>query len=361
MRLQLRRATLFGQFLASGLTFAMAAQAWAQGSVPASQNSAPSQTANSNPSTGQGPVSQIVAEPSADAVTTADTVKLMVKPGQSISVNMATEDIICTNDVAVATLQRDHFPDSAEASFILAVALSRTSRFEDALKEVRRARRLAEKDGGPAYFDKMIATYEKMLTYYPDDNQVRYHLAWAYYMKAYLLAHYSQPKAGQQPKYKEWVQAASHQSQAQAQQQAPAATTASAGATTAAAVSSEKSSDAEPNVMNSLGHIQKTMSQASPDMVPQIKQYYALALGKLDDLLVREPSDVWARVYRAHLQAEASGDLDSAMAEWQKVKESSPGNPAPYFFLGEGYLKKGNLRECMTHVSKAVALRTIGN
>lgn len=334
MRLQLRRATLAGQFLASGLAVVMAAQVWAQSSAPASQS---------------------VTEPSADAGSTADTVKLMVKPGQSISVNMATEDIICTNDVAVATQQRDHFPDSAEASFILAVALSRTSRFEDALKEVRRARRLAEKDGGPAYFDKMIATYEKMLTYYPDDNQVRYHLAWAYYMKAYLLAHYSQPKAGQQPKYKEWVQTAS-QPQSQAQAQQPAATTASVAAT-----NSEKASDAEPNVMNSLGHIQKTMSQASPDMVPQIKQYYGLALGKLDDLLAREPSDVWARVYRAHLQAEASGDLDSAMAEWQKVKESSPGNPAPYFFLGEGYLKKGNLRECMTHVSKAVALRTIGN
>jgi tetratricopeptide (TPR) repeat protein len=354
MRLQLRRATFVGQFLASGLALAMAAQAWAQSSTPASQSStpssqssapssqhsAPSQTANSNPSAGQAPASQSAAEPSADAATNADTVKLMVKPGQSISVNMATEDIVCTNDVAVATLQRDHFPDSAEASFILAVALSRTSRFEDALKEVRRARRLAEKDGGPAYFDKMIATYEKMLTYYPQDNQVRYHLAWAYYMKAYLLAHYSHPQAGQQAKYKEWVQAAANQGQASAP---------------------EKAADAEPNVMNSLGHIQKTMSQASPDMVPQIKQYYELALSKLDDLLAREPSDVWARVYRAHLQAEASGDLDSAMAEWQKVKESSPGNPAPYFFLGEGYLKKGNLRECMTHVSKAVALRTIGN
>jgi hypothetical protein len=47
----------------------------------------------------------------------------------------------------------------------------------------------------------MIKSYEDMLTYYPDDNQVRYHLAWAYYMKAYVLAKYSH----QNTAYKEWL------------------------------------------------------------------------------------------------------------------------------------------------------------
>ena len=86
-----------------------------------------------------------------------------------------------------------------------------------------------------------------------------------------------------------------------------------------------------------------------------------MATGKLDDLLKRDPSDVWARVYRAYLIAESSGDLGTAMTEWQKVRDEQPLNPAAYFFLGEGYLKQGNLKECLTNVSKAVALRAVGN
>ncbi len=135
--------------------------------------------------------------------------RMILKPGKSLSIGMTTEDIICTNDVDLARKQRESYPDSPEASFIYAVALSRTSHVEDALKEVRRARRLAEKQGGPGYFDKMIETYENMLTYYPNDNQVRYHLAWAYYMKAYVLAKYSHLANTPQAKYKEWVAQAS--------------------------------------------------------------------------------------------------------------------------------------------------------
>src|SRR5262249_14548446 len=71
--------------------------------------------------------------PSADA-------KVLVKPGQAISVQMATEDLVPTDDVDLATRQVEAYPDSPEASFILAVALTRTSRVEDALREVRRAR-----------------------------------------------------------------------------------------------------------------------------------------------------------------------------------------------------------------------------
>lgn len=288
----------------------------------------------------------------------------LIKPGQSISVSMATEDIVCTNDLALARKQREAYPDSAEASFIYAVALSRTSQVETALQEVRRARKLAEKDGGPAYFDQMIQSYEKMLTYYPEDNQVRYHLAWAYYMKAYLLAKYSGQAAGQNPKYAEWI--------AQAKKPAdpnPSSTNITNSTDTSAIAAKPETSEkvlaqpaAQPiQVLGNLTLIRKDMSQVSPDAVPQVKRYYELALAKLDDLLARQPDDVWARVYRAHLQAESSGNIDQAIVEWQKVKEASPLNPAAYFFLGEGYLKKGNLKESLTNVSKAIALRATGN
>lgn len=284
----------------------------------------------------------------------------LIKPGQSISVSMATEDIVCTNDLALAKKQREAYPESPEASFIYAVALSRTSQVETALQEVRRARKLAEKDGGPAYFDQMIASYEKMLTYYPEDNQVRYHLAWAYYMKAYLLAKYSGQAAGQNPKYADWIAQAKKTDNLSPESTAVSNTT---EATKAESIEKDPAQTvAGPSqVLGNLTKLRKDMSQVSPDAVPQVKRYYELALTKLDDLLARQPDDVWARVYRAHLQAESSGNIDQAIVEWQKVKEASPLNPAAYFFLGEGYLKKGNLKESLTNVSKAIALRAIGN
>lgn len=290
----------------------------------------------------------------------------LIKPGQSISVSMATEDIVCTNDLALAKKQREAYPDSAEASFIYAVALSRTSQVETALQEVRRARKLAEKDGGPAYFDQMIQSYEKMLTYYPEDNQVRYHLAWAYYMKAYLLAKYSAQAAGQNPKYAEWIAQAKKPADPSPSSTNSTNNTDSSTSTAAAKPETSEKVLAQPatgpsQVLGNLTQIRKDMSQVSPDAVPQVKRYYELALTKLDDLLARQPDDVWARVYRAHLQAESSGNIDQAIVEWQKVKEASPLNPAAYFFLGEGYLKKGNLKESLTNVSKAIALRATGN
>ncbi len=346
---------------ACALLFGVGAEALAE---PAVQ---PSKAVNSTPATVATPTAGQTAlttdqKPESKASTAeALNSQWLIKPGQSISVSMATEDIVCTNDLALARKQREAYPDSAEASFIYAVALSRTSQVETALQEVRRARKLAEKDGGPAYFDQMIQSYEKMLTYYPEDNQVRYHLAWAYYMKAYLLAKYSAQAAGQNPKYAEWI--------AQAKKPAdpsPSSKDSTDPSTIAAKPETSEKVLAQPaalpsQVLGNLTQIRKDMSQVSPDAVPQVKRYYELALGKLDDLLARQPDDVWARVYRAHLQAESSGNIDQAIVEWQKVKEASPLNPAAYFFLGEGYLKKGNLKESLTNVSKAIALRATGN
>ena len=107
-----------------------------------------------------------------------NTPVVLVKPGQSHFSRDATEDIVATDNIDLARQQAVAYPNSPEASFILAVALTRTSQVEEALKEVRRARRLAQDQGGAAYFNKMISTYENMLTYCPADNHVRYMLAW---------------------------------------------------------------------------------------------------------------------------------------------------------------------------------------
>lgn len=282
------------------------------------------------------------AEAKAGQEASSQSARVLLSPGQTLSVDAGFEDIVCTNDVNLARKQRESFPDSAEASFIYAVALSRTCAVEDALKEVRRARRLAEKEGGPAYFDKMIESYEKMLSYYPDDNQVRYHLAWAYYMKAYVLAKYSQPKQGS-PAYQEWVKAAANPQVRKEESEEDKAGT---------------SSQSKTAVLNDMGHIRRTVESASPQAIPQIQTYYKMAMEKLDQVLAANPTDIWARIYRAHLAYEAGGPMDASLKEWLKARDQNPDNPAPYFFLGEGFLKQGNLKECLLNVSKAVALRS---
>ncbi|MGH9550305.1 MAG: tetratricopeptide repeat protein, partial [Terriglobales bacterium] len=94
---------------------------------------------------------------------------------------------------------------------------------------------------------------------------------------------------------------------------------------------------------------------------PQVRKYYEAAIKNLDDLLARKPDDIWARVYRAHLNAEYTGDLADAMKTWRECGKQCPENPAPYFFLAEGYLRSGNLKECLGNISRAIALRALGN
>ena len=278
--------------------------------------------------------------------------KLIIKPGQAVTGGMQTEDIVVTDDVELAKEQVAAYPESPEASFILAVALTRTSMVEQALKEVRRARRLADKQGGPAYFDHMISTYEDMLKLYPKENRVRYGLAWAYYMKAYVLTNYAKKQAGASTPTPP-VATKSDVQPVQPQQNSPE-------------ISSQPSQAPQPwqkqwvpaldNPMNG----QSILENVSPSAKPQIKVYYESALKNLDDLLVLSPDDVWARVYRAFVYAEYTGDLNQSMTVWRQCQEKSPDNPAPYFFLGEGYLKQGNLQQCLENVSKAIALRSIG-
>lgn len=311
------------------------------------------------------------------------------------------QDLVPTDDVELAKKQVDAYPDSPEASFILAVALTRTSRVEDALKEVRRARKLAEQKGGADYFDKMIATYEDLLKNYPNENRVRYGLAWAYYMKAYLVANYSRKVAAWKAKNGDPAKAlaavgndpakAIEKAKAElaAQQAAQSNTTGGGnGNNSATKAADSKTLDAAKNALqaavepgkpvdvnkilsaagalaqgnaSSLPKIPSVMDNVDPNDIPQIRKYYELALSKLDDLLAQKPDDVWAMVYRAHLKAEYTGNLDEAMKTWTACREKFPNNPSSYFFLGEGFLKQGNLKESLNNVSKAVALRAMGN
>ncbi len=273
--------------------------------------------------------------------------KLVIKPGQAIVGGMQTEDIVVTDNVELAKEQVAAYPESPEASFILAVALTKTSMVEQALKEVRRARRLADNQGGPTYFDHMIATYEDMLKAYPKDNRVRYGLAWAYYMKAYVLTKYAKPQEPAAKAIENPVAAAQ-----------PAVIDSQTGL--AVSPTSQPWQNQWVPALSNSANGKGILVGLAPSATPQIKHYYESALKNLDELLARDPDDVWAKVYRAFLYAEYTGDLNQSMIVWRECQAKAPDNPAPYFFLGEGYLKQGNLKECLENVSKAIALRSIG-
>ncbi len=260
-----------------------------------------------------------------------------------IELGTDTEDIKITSDIALAREQVVQYPASAEAHFVLAVALTRTSKVEEAMNEINSARRLSQMQGGAKYFQDMINEYEKMLARTPDDNRIRYQLAWAYYMKAYLLTEYSKSKYGWQPDWvKQVIQEEGNKSDSALDPK----------------TGEEKSDTTNVSVLKPM---ERVTIKAAPEALPVIKLYYQKALGKLNEILASDPNDIWTQIHRAHLQAEYTGDLDSAMSVWQSCSEKDPNNPAPYFFLGEGYLKKGNLKESLRLISKATALRALGN
>lgn len=339
-------------------------------------------TTNSQATDASKPTDQTQAAP-ADTTAAANIADDASIPSTTLEIGANQDELVTTDDVPLARKQVDTYPDNPEAHFILAVALTRTSHVEEALQEVRKSRKLASTQGGADYFDKLIATYEKMLTYSPNENRVRYSLSWAYYMKAYLLAQQSekitrdkatwamvqQLQAAQVPVYD--IQKAAMQVQSGRMEPEVVLANLKAGRPL---VDTSKNKQINidqvgkalaaqagiTNVPTSIKPIQGALDKADPSMAPAIKKYFESALKQLDDLLAQQPNDVWARVYRAHLKAEYTGNLEEAMNTWRQCQKMAADNPAPYFFLGEGYLKQGNLKESVNNISKAVALRALG-
>ena len=381
----------------AGMAFAADAVADA---TPAAQTVAPATTPSPDPAAAASaqtttPAMAAVEEADEESVKPDIAGRAIWKKGQTLSIDTDVEDIQPTDDINIATKQAQAYPDSPEASFIYAVNLTRTSRVEEALKEVRRARKLAEGKGGPAYFDKMIQTYETMLKNFPKEDRVRYHLAWAYYMKAYLTAKYSKKSALWKKANPELAAQLAAQAQAQLQSKSLApsavpvtptnpANSAAAPEATSAAVATAPAAVPPPatgvpdtssvgkllgavaglangNMSTDKLRIPSALETCEPADAPEIKRYYEAALRLLDEMLVNKPHDVWAIVYRAHLNAEYTGNLEGSMNIWRNAKKKYPNNPAAYFFLGEGYLRQGNLAESLNHVSKAVALRALGH
>jgi hypothetical protein len=301
--------------------------------APAIVSPATIPTTSATPITPATPTTPAKATATAPTTDPAAAPRVLAKPGDTLSITTTSDDLNPTDDLNIAREQVKAYPNSPEAHFILAVALTRTSNVEEAIQEVRRAKKLAYAQGGSEYFDKTIAKYESMLTYLPEDDKVRYGLAWAYYMKAYLIAQQS----------KDMQKAIALKAQQEGKSLAPDA-------------SLIDKATKDPNSMRVKG----ALELAHPDYVPYIRKYYELSLGKLDELISRQPGDTWAKVYRAFVKAEYTGNVEEAMNTWLACRAESPNNPSPYFFLAEGYLKQGNLKESLSNISKAVALRAQG-
>ncbi len=217
-----------------------------------------------------------------------------------ISIGLENESLRPTYDLALAKEQALKYPDNPEAHFILGVAYTRISDIENAFKEMHQARKLAAKEGGLSYFDKVICEYENMLTLNPGNNAVRYTIAWAFYMKGYIL----------------------------------------------------RQNQAKPNAKTG-DKWEKKMALESSDP----NYYFQKSQEKLNELVNYDPSDICSKIYNIYLQAVINGNLDTALHSWDEISKLYPNNPAAYFFLGEIYLKKGNIKLSLQNISRAVALR----
>ena len=106
---------------------------------------------------------------------------------EPVQLGTETEDIALTDDVNIAKLQVQKYPENPEAHFNLAIALSRTSLVEEAIKELRKTKILLRKEKNSGTIEKKINEYKEILNRDPAANNIKYRLAFSHYLKAYLI------------------------------------------------------------------------------------------------------------------------------------------------------------------------------
>ncbi len=245
---------------------------------------------------------------------------------EPLMINTDTEDISLTDDLKIAKAQAVKYPDNPEAHFNLAIALTRTSLVEEAIKELRKTKKLIRKPENEGVIEKKITEYNEILknnSEAPDVNNIRYRLAFSHYLKAYYIS--------KQIEKKEKLE-------------------------------KEK---------NELKSVDKSKKQTSIDLLgsqkliqidnnPEIKENLEKSVLYFQDLLKHNPNDEWAKTYYAFILAEQFDEVQSAKSLWNEVIKQNPNNPAPYFFLGELSIKEGKLKQGFMEISQALLLRSMG-
>ena len=218
---------------------------------------------------------------------------------EPIQLGTETEDIALTDDINIARAQVKKYPDNPEAHFNLAIALSRTSAVEDAIKELRKTKLLIRKEENAGIIEKKIIEYKEILKGDPAAHNIRYRLAFSHYLKAYL-----------------------------------------ANKTTTSSMFGSKLALDEKNSI--------------------AKENLELSIYYFNELLKLNPNDSWAKIYLGFILAEQFSDTDRAKELWHEVLKTDPNNPASYFFLGELHIKEGKLKEGIKEISQAILLRSLG-
>ena len=231
------------------------------------------------------------------------------------------EDIALTDDLNVARAQVAKYPDNPEAHFNLAIALSRTSLVEDAIKELRKTKILIRKPENKGIIDKKIDEYKEMIKNNPEANNVRYRLAFSHYLKAYLIT--KEIKKIEDSKKKNDTKKKKNKE-----------------------LTNLNLFDPETILLN--------------DKNPSIKENLELSISYFKELLATSPNDTWAKVYYAFILTEQFGDVKKARELWLDASKQDPNNPAPHFFLGELHIKEGDLKKGILEISQALLLRSLG-
>ena len=267
------------------------------------------------------------------------------RPGVILSGSTGQDALTPYCDLAQAAQQAQQYPTSPEAAFIYAVALTRTSQVEQALKEVRRARNLAQATGDPDYFNRAVGQYELTLQDEPNNNCIRYGLGWGYYMQAYLFAAKARNKvnlekrmAGIMPKKQNKT---------------------TAGLLGGAAILASALTGTRP-IASVIPRIPGALDDVPAWAEPQIRIYYQKCLSQLGELIKRDPKDTWAAAYRAHVEEEFDGNHDAALAKLAALKKASPQNPAVAFFLADAYARNGNYGAGLSSFGDALKIRAAG-
>ncbi|OGI19489.1 MAG: hypothetical protein A3B68_04155 [Candidatus Melainabacteria bacterium RIFCSPHIGHO2_02_FULL_34_12] len=229
-----------------------------------------------------------------------------------------TEDISLTDDINIARAQVAKYPDNPEARFNLAIALSRTSIVEDAIKELRKTKLLLRKPENKGVIDKKINEYKIILDTQPDAHNIKYRLAFSYYLKAYLIS-----KEIQKSKIND----------------------------------SKSDNKKDKSSLNLLGSNHFVTNEDNKEIKENLNQ----SIYCFNNLLKSKPDDIWAKVYYGFILAEQYNEYKKARELWTDALRQNPNNPAPHFFLGELHLKEGDLKEGLTEISQAILLRSLGN
>lgn len=232
-------------------------------------------------------------------------------------VQLTTEkdDISLTDDINIARAQVARYPENPEAHFNLAIALSRSSLVEDAIKELRNTKKIIRKSKDSSLIENKIKEYKEIIE--NDDskevNNIRYRIAFAHYLKAYFISKEIEKEIA-------------------------------------------KKQDNKKNNLDLFSSEKLLLIENNPE----IKENLEKSIYYFKDLLKIDPSDHWAKIYYAFILAEQFGKINEAKKLWLEVKNSEPTNPAPYLFLGELHVKEGKLKEGLIEISKAILLRSSG-